>query len=292
MVAIIGVATALVVSTVSGGLAVASANTTERGLPPLPRSIVSRGHFVIGVKCDVPPFGYIDAQKRHAGYDVLVAQRLSELAFHQSDRVTYVCVTTTSRIPTLQNRRVDMLIATLSWTKARAKEIGYSAPYFEETGRLLVRTGGGVASVANLGGKSVVTTHGSVYVSWAAACLKGTTVQQVDNTSAAVSAVAGGQASGFLYDGTFLEGVTAANPALTLTSDGFLRLPWGIGVRKNDAALRRWIDAALAQMKAGDQLYELAAESGLSGTTINVPRPQVTIGYPLHTDPLTDCGTN
>jgi polar amino acid transport system substrate-binding protein len=234
----------------------------------------------------------LDSQKRHAGYDIQVAQRLSDLAFHQPNRVTYVCVTTTSRIPTLQSGHVDMIIATLSWTKARAKEIRYSTPYFEETGRLLVRTGSGSESLADLRGKSVVTTHGSVYVTWAGACLKGTTLQQVDGTSTAVSDVAGGEASGFLYDDEFLEGVVATNSVLTLTSDNFLRIPWGIGVRKNETTLRTWIDAALSQMKAADQLYNLATSSGLSDAAHKVPRPQVAIRYPLHNDPLTNCGTD
>ena len=31
-------------------------------LPPLPADIKSRNRLIIGVKCDVPPFGYIDVQ--------------------------------------------------------------------------------------------------------------------------------------------------------------------------------------------------------------------------------------
>jgi ABC-type amino acid transport substrate-binding protein len=185
-----------------------------------------------------------------------------------------------------------MIIATLSWTKARAKEIRFSTPYFEETGRLLVRTGSEKETLADLRGKSVVTTRGSVYVTWADACLKGTTLQQVDETTAAVSLVAGGEASGFLYDDAFLEGVVANNSALTLTSDNFLRTPWGIGARKNETKLLTWIDAALSQMTADDELYKLAASSGLSDAAHKVPRPQVTIRYPLHNDPLTNCGTD
>ena len=39
-------------------------------LPPLPADIKSRNRFIIGVKCDVPPFGYIDVQGKNAGFDV------------------------------------------------------------------------------------------------------------------------------------------------------------------------------------------------------------------------------
>ena len=39
-------------------------------LPPLPADIKSRNRFIIGVKCDVPPFGYIDVQGKNQGFDV------------------------------------------------------------------------------------------------------------------------------------------------------------------------------------------------------------------------------
>ncbi len=189
-----------------------------------------------------------------------------------------------------------MIIATLSWTKARAKTIDYSTPYFEDAGGLLVRSGGDVTSLAALRGKTVVTTRGSVYVTWAKTCLKGANLDQVDGTGAAVSAVADGQTSGFLYDDAFLEGVAANNASLTLTSDRFLDIPWGIGLRKNESTLRTWVNAALVQMKAGDEFSKILmgspASSGLSAFANQVPRPQVTLRYPTHENPLTDCGTS
>jgi polar amino acid transport system substrate-binding protein len=280
-----------------GGIAAAGGSSTaKRGLPPLPNSIAHRGRFIIGVKCDLPPFGSVDSQGRHVGYEVQIAQELSQLAFHQANRVSFVCVTTTSRIPSLQSGQVDMIIATLSWTSARAKEIAYSAPYFEATGRLLVRSGSGITSLSGLRGQSVVTTAGSIYVTWADTCLKGTTLHQVDGTSAAVSAVADGQVSGFLYDDAFLEGTVADNSALMLTSDKFLGVPYGIGIRRADTALLTWINAALSQMKARDQFYKIlqgfAGSSGLTDFANLVPRPQNTLTYPSHENPETDCHTS
>ena len=287
--AVFGVAMALVLS---GSAGATGSSRTQRS-PQLPASIAQRGHLTIGVKCDLPPFGYLDAQGRHVGYDVEIAQQLSEAAFHQPDRIRYVCVTTTSRIPALQSGRIDMIIATLSWTKARARMIGYSTPYFEASGRLLVRAGSGITSPADLGGKTVVTTRGSVYVTWARSCLKGTTVQQVDGIEAAVTALTQGRASGVLYDDAYLLGLVHANPSLEIASTTFLPLPWGIGVKKNATALRAWINAALAQLQAGDE-FERALEStapllASAGPADQVPRPNTTLHYPSSGNPLTDC---
>ena len=56
-------------------------------LPPLPANIKSRNRFIIGVKCDVPPFGYIDVQGKNAGFDVEVARWFARYAFGRAARV-------------------------------------------------------------------------------------------------------------------------------------------------------------------------------------------------------------
>ena len=107
-------------------------------LPPLPSAVKERGRWQIGVKCDFPPFGFVDVNQKNDGYDVEVARRFAQLAFGSKSRVELVCVTTPSRIPTLQSGRVDMIVSTLTWTKARTEVITYSIPYYAATGRLLV----------------------------------------------------------------------------------------------------------------------------------------------------------
>src|SRR5215204_6556908 len=59
-------------------------------LPPLPANIKSRNRFIIGVKCDVPPFGYIDVQGKNAGFDVEVGRWMARYAFGHASRVTFV----------------------------------------------------------------------------------------------------------------------------------------------------------------------------------------------------------
>src|SRR3989442_3773213 len=88
-------------------------------LPPLPSYVKSRHHWVIGIKCDFPPFGYIDYTGNSRGYDVSIARRFPTISFGRPNPVRLVCRTTPSRIPTLQSRRVDLIISTLTWTTAR-----------------------------------------------------------------------------------------------------------------------------------------------------------------------------
>jgi len=265
-------------------------------LPPLPQAVRARKRWVIGVKCDFPPFGYIDVQGKNAGYDVEVAQRFAELAFGKKNRVAYFCVTTPSRIPALQSSRVDIIISTLTWTKARADVIDYSIPYYGATGRLLVSKDSGVNSLNDLKGKSVVTTRGAIYATWMKTCLKDANVSEVDGTAAAVLAVKEGRAAAFMFDDAFVLGVATSNPDLKLTNDKFLDVPWGIGIRKGDTATANWVNAALRQMKARDEFYKIlqhnAPKASVAAFASQVPRPSNNLQYPVNKDPATDCSSH
>src|SRR5256885_16688387 len=104
----IGVATLIAAASAAWTLAAPAGNSGAKvessasaKLPPLPAAVKSRGRWGIGVKCDFPPFGYVTASGKHAGYDVEVAKAFVRRAFVHGNRVTYSCVRTSSRIPTL-----------------------------------------------------------------------------------------------------------------------------------------------------------------------------------------------
>ena len=154
----------------------------------------SRHKWVIGVKCDFPPFGYFDFTGNHRGYDVAIARRFATLSFGRPNRIKLVCVTTPSRIPSLQSSQVDIIISTLTWTSARADVINFSVPYYAATGRLLVPNNSSITSTKDLAGKTVVTTRGALYATWMRNCFKNSTLLEVDGTAAAVIAVKEGRA--------------------------------------------------------------------------------------------------
>jgi polar amino acid transport system substrate-binding protein len=295
----IAIAAAIVVAALAAGSgtpqgrAAPEAAGGARRLPPLPAAVKARGRWVIGVKCDFPPFGYIDARGHHAGYDIRVAQQFAKLAFGSTRRVHYVCVSTQSRIPELEGRHVDILISTLTWTKARARQIDYSVPYYGATGRLLVRKDQGISGFAGLKGKTVITTHTSIYATWLKNCKPQLNVTQVAGTAEAVNELEQRRASAFAFDDAFLLGVARKHPELALTRDKFLELPWGIGIRKGDSVMRRWVDAALNRMTTSDQFFTILRDtvprSALATFADQVPRPHNRLVYPIHKDPATDC---
>lgn len=249
---------------------------------------------MIGVKCDFPPFGYIDVRGRNAGYDVEVARYFAELAFGKANRITPVCVTTPSRIPALQTKRVDIIVSTLTYTFARAEVIDFSIPYYGATGRLLVRSNSSVASLADLNGKTVVTTRGALYATWVRKCFGGANLLEVDTPTAAILALKDGRADTFMFDDAFLLGVATTDQEVKLTKDKFLEVPWGIGIRKGETAMKAWVDWALRRMRTKDRFIGFLRNNAparlLPEFVDTVPRPNRVLRYPTPaTDPLNKC---
>ena len=261
-------------------------------LPALPSDVKKRKKWLIGVKCDFSPFGFIDVRGNNEGYDVQVARRFASLAFGNKKKVDFTCVTTPSRIPTLMSGRVDIIVSTLTWTAARAEQIDFSIPYYSAVGRLLVPNNSSLG-IASLGGKTIVTTRGAIYATWTANCFKNSTLLQVDSPALAVAAVKDGRADTFMFDDAFLLGVATQDATLRLTGDKFLNVPWGIGIRKGDVAMSRWVNAALRYMKKKDEFVKILRANAparlVPGFLDNVPRPNNTFAYPVGKDVASIC---
>ena len=270
----------------SGG--VASAREAEpyaadqAKLPPLPAEIKERKRLNIAVKCDSPPFGYIGARSQNAGFDVEIARWFSRFAFGKSNRVTYTCVTTPAREPAISTGRVDMVIATFTYTADRDTRIDFSRAYYKATGRLLVPNSSST-TLANLAGKTVVTTSGSIYDRWLKNCYKDTKVLVTDSFTNALIAFRDGRADALMWDDTVLLGIAVTDRNYKLTGDLFLPLPYGIGIRQGNTALKQWMDSRLNLMKKRDLFFPILRNTvppaQVAPFSKNILRPNQNFGY-------------
>jgi polar amino acid transport system substrate-binding protein len=260
-----------------------------RRLPPLPANIRRRGRFVIGVKCDAPPFGYINVRGENAGFDVEIARWFSRYAFGRPNRVTFECAPTPSREPLLTTGRADMVIATFTYTRDRDTRIDFSRAYYKATGRLLVKNDSPIRSLNDLADRTVVTTSGSIYDRWVRRCFTSTRLNVTDNFTNAALQFNQGRADALMWDDTVLVGIAAADRNSQLTPDTFLALPYGIGMAQGNTTLKRWVDSRLELMRRADRFMTLLRNNVparfVASFSRNILRPRNTFGYLPATSP-------
>ena len=222
-------------------------------LPKLPADIASRKRFIIGVKCDTPPFGYLDVRGKNAGVDVEIAKWFARYAFGREQRVSFICAPTALREPLLTNGRVDLVISTFTYTADRDTRIDFSRAYYKASGRLLVKNNSPISTLNDIRGKRVATTSGSVYDRWMRRCFPTAEVVVTDSVTNAVIAFNQGRADAVMFDDTSLALIAASDSSSKMTDDVFQEGPYGIGIRQGDVQLKRWVDSRLSIMKRKDQ---------------------------------------
>jgi polar amino acid transport system substrate-binding protein len=261
-------------------------------LPPLPASIKQRGRWNIGVKCDVPPFGYINVKGQNAGFDVEIARWFSRYAFGKASRVNYVCAPTPAREPLLTTDRVDLVISTFTYNQDRDTRIDFSRAYFKAAGKLLVPNNGPVQKLSDINGRTIATTSASVYHRWMQNCFKETTPLVFDSFANAVLALRGGRADAVMWDDTAVLGIATTDSTLKLAPDTFIPGPYGIGIKQGNVALKRWVDARLNLMKKNDIFIRILRNNLparlVPAFTDSILRPKQNFGYNA-VDPVTVC---
>src|SRR3546814_4142368 len=75
---------------------------------------------------DFPPYGIMNTENKPDGYDADVARQLAK---DLGVKLNIVPVTGPNRIPYLLTNKVDVLIASLAITPARAEQVQFSHPY-------------------------------------------------------------------------------------------------------------------------------------------------------------------
>jgi ABC-type amino acid transport substrate-binding protein len=123
--------------------------------------IQDRGEITIGVKYDVPPFGFKNPQSGEIeGFDVDMGDLIAE---ELGVEPKFVEAISDNRIPFLQKGEVDLILSTMTINQERDTEIEFSEPYYVARGRILVPGDSDIKGVEDLAGKRVCTALGSTY---------------------------------------------------------------------------------------------------------------------------------
>ena len=207
--------------------------------------VKSKGVLVAGVKYDAPPFGFVDETGAVVGFDIDVTKYIADKL---GVKLSLVQVTSKSRIPMLQDGTVDMLVATMTHSKARDETIDFSITYFFTGQKLLVKESSGIQSIADLAGKTVATIQGStseINIRKAQPTAKILVFQEYPQ---AFLALRQGKAQAMTTDASILAGFAGMYPGYAIVGPNIAPEPYGIGIRENDSTWRDAINLAIMEM--------------------------------------------
>lgn len=243
----------LLAATFSGGLAAVSASAQE--MPPLPEEIQEQGKLRIGVKCDSPPFGASDVDGSPMGIEVEMAKKIGEYAFGTEDGAELSCVTSESRIASLNSGKIDLILATLGRFPAREEVIDFSNIYFWGTSNVLVPEDSPVQELSDLEGKTLLIVKGGSQIKWLEENIPDIQMMQLNTTADGVQALMQGRADGFVGDGGLIYTLDSNYENLRAVEEGLDLGVNGVGIRKGEPELKNFVNAALEKLRE-ENFYE------------------------------------
>ena len=215
------------------------------------------GKVVIGVKFDVPPFGFQNPETGEVeGFDVdlgkIIASELGvEAEFEEA--------ISDNRIPFLQDGTVDLILSTMTITTDRDTEIDYSRPYFIAHGRILAPKGSDIKGIDDLNGKRVCTALGSTYESTIKEQAPDADLELVDSYSECTELLQNESIDAISTDDVILTGMIIQDKSLELVGDQLTVEPYGVGIADGDKELKGFVDGVIDEFLQGgefDRLYQ------------------------------------
>ena len=216
-------------------------------------------------RSDANPFSFVNAQGQPDGYTV----DLCKFVVHSLEQqlsakltIAWVPVDTQSRFDAVAAGRADMECGASTVSFERMAKVDFSSFVFMENTGLLVRTGSGISSVGDLGGKKIAAIAGTTNEFALKKELQRrqlqTSLVEVKDRQEGMAELASGAVDGFASDKLLLVGAQNAEASTyTLLPENLSYEPYAIALPRGDWAFRIAVNRGLSQLYSDPQIIDI-----------------------------------
>ncbi|WP_369795785.1 glutamate ABC transporter substrate-binding protein [Fictibacillus sp. FJAT-27399] len=214
-------------------------------------AIKKRGKLVVGVKYDTNLFGYKDPSSgKVEGFDIDIAKALAKKIFGDEKKLELKEVTSKTRVQMLKNGDIDAIIATMTITEDRKKEVNFSDVYFKAGQSLLVKKGSKIQGIDDVKkGTKVLAVKGSTSVQNIKDKSPDAQVLEFENYAEAFTALKAGKGDALTTDNSILYGMADQDSNYQLVGQPFTDEPYGIALNKGDDKFTKYVNKFLKELK-------------------------------------------
>jgi ABC-type amino acid transport substrate-binding protein len=207
-----------------------------------------KGEITIGVKFDVPPFGFKNPQTGQVeGFDVELGRAV---AAQLGVRPRFIEALSDNRIPFLRDGTADLILSTMTITKERDQEIDFSDPYYIAHGRILVPNNTDIQGLADLAGRRVCTALGSTYADTMRERAPRATLRLVDSYSECLELIQNRAVDAVSTDDVILTGMIIQDRNLKLVGSELTTEPYGAGIKQGDSRFQSFVNQVLSRYES------------------------------------------
>ena len=243
-----------------GGAAESTPAATEAAAEQFPADstlgkIQAEGRDDVGVKFDVPPFGFQNPQTNEVeGFDVELGKAV---AAKLGVEPKFIEAISDNRIPFLEDGTADLILSTMTINEERVGQIDFSDPYFIARGRVLVKEDSDITGVGDLAGKNVCTALGSTYEANLKEQAPEAKLKLVDSYSECLELIQNGAVDAVSTDDVILTGMIIQDDTLKLVGEELTQEPYGAGIKKGETEMVEFVNGVFKELKDSGKWNEL-----------------------------------
>lgn len=243
--------------------------------------------IVLGVRESSIPFSYLDDNHKYVGYTVDLCLKIVGAIKKQLDmsdiEVKYVPVVSSNRTAMMTGGVIDLECGSTTNNQERQQQVAFAPTSFLTATRVLAKKSSHITGFADLRGKNLVVTSGTANLREVAALNTernlGINITRVKDHAEGFAMVENDQAAGFAMDDILLASfaANAKRPGdYFITQESLPPEPYGIMLRRNDAAFKKLVDTTLTAVYTSSEINRIYArwfQSPIAPKGINLNWP-------------------
>ena len=256
------------------------------------QKVKETNRIVLGFQEASVPFSYLDGNQKAIGYAVDICMKIvdavkRELKLSSLDVETSP-VTSSNRIPLMMNGTVDLVCSATTNNAERQRQVAFTNSHFLSATRFAARKSDNISTIDHLKGKPVVAVAGSTNMVQLnqvnAARNLGITSLTAKDQAEAFLMLETGRAAAYVLDDVQLAVAIARSKdpsAYIISEEAFSKAePYGIMLRKDDAAFKAVADRATAELYRSPEIeaiYKKWFESPVPPNGLNFKTPMTAV---------------
>jgi polar amino acid transport system substrate-binding protein len=211
----------------------------------------------VAIQTDSAPYGFVGTDLKPIGFDIDMANLIGKKL---GVAVELVTVVSASRIPALQTKKADIVIATLGKNPEREKVIDFTSAYSPFFQAVFGPKNVSLKSFTELGGKTVGVTRGAMEDQELSKVAPGNTdTKRFEDNNATIAAFTAGQVQFVALGASVAGNMMTKNPQLSAEYKLLLKdSPNFIGLSKGEDKLKARINEIIAEAKKSGELEAMS----------------------------------
>ncbi|QCB46077.1 cystine ABC transporter substrate-binding protein [Hydrogenophaga sp. PAMC20947] len=221
-------------------------------------TIQKNGTLKVGLEGTYPPFSFVGADGKLAGFEVEFSEALAKAL---GVKVQLQATPWAGILAALESKRLDVVINQVTISDERRNKYDFSTPYTVSGIQALVKKKDAdrFKAAKDLSDHKVGVGLGTNYEQWLKANVPGATVKTYDDDPTKIQDLLVGRLDAILVDRlAALELVTKTKGTLAVSGPAFSRLEAGVALRKGEPELLSAINKAIEKMRADGTLAALS----------------------------------